>query len=85
MIWGIVGATACVVFLRGIQQLNVIGGHYAMAAITSYAIAAAEVIFIVSVVDSGTGAILSVGTGGAIGVISAIYMHPKMKRMMRHV
>lgn len=53
-----------------------------MAAITSYAIAVSEVIFIVSVVDSGIDSALSVGTGGAIGVMSAIYMHPKIKGMI---
>jgi len=68
-------ATFALVFLRAIQQQNVIGGHYVLAAITPYAIAVAEVATIVWVVQIGWPAIPWVGTGGALGVTSAMYLY----------
>lgn len=67
--------TAALVFTRAIQQQNVIGGHYIAAALTPYLIAAAEVATVLIVVDTGWSAIPWVGTGGAIGVVSAMYLH----------
>lgn len=74
--------TACLVFLRGIQQLNVIGGHYVMASMTSYLIALAEVYFVADVAMKGLDAAFYVGTGGAIGVTLAMFFHPKIKRII---
>lgn len=68
-------ATFALVFLRGIQQQNVIHGHYVLAAITPFAIACAEVATVLWVVNTGWPAIPWVGTGGAIGVTSAMYVH----------
>lgn len=73
----IILATFALVFLRAIQQQNVIGGHYWMAAITPYAIAVAEVASVLLVVAKGWPAIPYVGTGGALGVTSAMYLHRK--------
>lgn len=70
-------ATFALVFLRAIQQQNVIGGHYWLAAITPYAIACAEVATVLWVVNTGWSAIPWVGTGGALGVTSAMYVHRK--------
>lgn len=77
--------TASLVFVRGFQQLNVIGGHYIMASVTSYVIALFEVLFIVDVVSRGFDSILFVGTGGAIGVIAAMFLHPRIKRIIDNV
>lgn len=68
-------ATLLLVFFRALQQLNVTGGHYLAAAITSYAIAAAEVTVILMAVRYGWDAIPWMGTGGAIGVTAAMIMH----------
>lgn len=68
-------ATFALVFLRAIQQQNVIHGKYWMAAITPYAIACAEVATVLWVVNIGWPAIPWVGTGGALGVTSAMYVH----------
>jgi hypothetical protein len=68
-------ATAMLVFLRAIQQLNVVGGHYLLAGITSYAIAAAEIGVIIGIVAHQWDAVIYVGTGGAIGVTSAMIFH----------
>jgi len=76
----IIAATFLVVFLRAIQQQNVIGGHYLAAAITSYGIAVGEVLAIVLIVQTGWSAIPMVGTGGAIGAVSAMWVHRRATR-----
>jgi hypothetical protein len=65
------------VFGRAIQQQNVTGGHYLSAAVTPYLIAAGEVLVVLLIVDTGWHAIPYVGTGGAIGAVSAMYVHRK--------
>lgn len=74
----IIFATFFLVFMRAIQQQNVIHGHYIMASITPFAIAAAEVAMILWVVDIGWPAVPYVGVGGALGVTSAMYAHKKV-------
>ncbi len=68
-------ATFALVFLRAIQQQNVIHGHYVMAALTPYALAVAEVASVLWVVSTGWAAVPWVGTGGALGVVSAMVVH----------
>lgn len=68
-------ATALLVFLRAMQQQNVIHGHYIMAGATSYLIAGAEIGVVLSIVHMGWAAVLWIGTGGAIGVTSAMIAH----------
>ena len=76
----ILAATFGLVFLRAIQQQNVIHGHYIWAAITPYAIACAEVVSVILIVDTGFAAIPWVGTGGAAGVVSAMFFHKSVIR-----
>jgi len=71
-------ATAALVFLRAIQQQNVIHGHYVMAAVTPFGIAAAEVAMVLFVVDTGWSSIPYVGTGGAIGVVAGMAAHRRI-------
>lgn len=68
-------AAAALVFARALQQLNVTGGHYLAAAGTSYLIALTEVTVILMAVQTGWSSIPWIGTGGAIGVTSAMLMH----------
>ena len=68
-------ATSALVFLRAVQQLNVVGGHYVAAALTSYLIAFAEIGVVLVVVEHGFAAALWIGTGGAIGVTAAMVGH----------
>jgi hypothetical protein len=68
-------ATFFLVFLRAIQQQNVVHGKYALAAVTPFAIAVAEVATVLWVVGIGWPAIPWVGAGGALGVTSAMYLH----------
>ena len=71
-------ATLALVFCRAIQQLNVTGGHYLAAMVTSYMIAAAEVtVLILAVHVYEWRAIPWMGTGGAIGVVLAMIMHQR--------
>ena len=71
-------ATFGLVFLRAIQQQNVIHGQYVMAAITPYLLACAEVASVLWVVQTGWPAIPWVGTGGALGVTSAMLLHRRV-------
>ena len=73
-------ATASLVFLRAIQQQNVIGGHYVAAAITSYLMAGAEIGVVLAVVGYGWSAVPWIGTGGAAGVTAAMVVHRRVFR-----
>lgn len=73
-------ATMALVFLRAIQQQNVVGGHYFAAAATSYLMAGAEIGVVLSVVEYGWSAIPWIGTGGAIGVTAAMSLHRRVFR-----
>ena len=79
MIWAMI-ATAGLVFLRAMQQQNVIHGHYWAAAATSYLMAAAEVAVVLSVVANGWAAVPWIGTGGAVGVTAAMFVHRRIFR-----
>lgn len=82
----ILAAAGCavMVFARAIQQQNVIGGHYIAAAVTSYLIALTEVIVVISVIDHGLAAVPWLGTGGAIGVTSAMTVHRSFFRKRKN-
>lgn len=71
-------ATFMLVFLRALQQQNVIHGHYASAAILPFAMACAEVATVLWVVSSGWSSIPWIGSGGALGVVTAMYFHRKL-------
>ena len=66
------------VFGRAIQQQNVIGGHYIAAALTPYLIAVGDVGTVLLTVHGGWAAIPWVGTGGALGAVSAMWAHRKI-------
>ena len=76
-------ATFALVFLRAIQQLNVMHDHKILAAMTSYGIAAFAVIEVVEVIGYGYMSILWMGTGGAMGVTSAMVAHKKLREFMK--
>ena len=79
----VLSATFALVFLRAIQQLNVVHGHKKLAAATSYGIAATGVIEVIQVIGMGYSSILWVGTGGAIGVTLAMSAHKKLREALR--
>lgn len=72
-------ATFLLVFMRVAQSQNVIHGHYILAGITPYAIAVGEVATVLWVVDTGLYSIPFVGTGGAVGAVTSMYLHRKWR------
>ena len=70
-------AAFCVVALRAFQQQNVVHGYYKWAVLTSYALAFADIAIVLSVVASGWPVALWIGSGGALGVTFAMFMHKK--------
>ena len=72
-------ATFGLVFLRAIQQQNITARNYALAAITPFAIAVAEVASVLYVVAIGWPAVPVVGAGGACGVVLAMYVYRRGK------
>lgn len=74
---GAMFACFCVVALRAFQQQNVIHGCYKLAVATSYGLAFADIAIVLSVVSMGWAAALWIGTGGALGVVFAMYVHAK--------
>lgn len=71
-------ATFSLVFLRAIQQQNVIGGHYIAAALTSFAMAAAEVALMLQVIEHTWDTVPWIGLGGAMGVTAAMVTHRRL-------
>jgi len=63
------------VFMRGLQQQNVIHRFYWWAVFTSYLIAIGEVAIVYNVAQVGWIAVPWVGTGGAIGITLSMYIH----------
>ena len=78
----IVVATAMLVFMRAVQQLNVVHHHYVMAAITPFFIACGEVASVLYVVHLGWSAVPFVGAGGSIGVTLAMFSHKKLRDIL---
>lgn len=68
-------ATFLLVALRAIQQQNFVHGHYTAAVVTSYLLAMADVAVVLQVVNTGWPAVPYVGTGGAMGVVAAMWLH----------
>jgi len=70
-------AAFCLVTLRVLQQQNVIHRLFVYGAITSYAIAFADIALILYVVEIGWASALWIGTGGALGFTCALILHQK--------
>lgn len=74
------GATFLLVFLRAWQQQNVIHSYYWWAVITSYGICTADILIIIGAVKYGLPAVPYMGTGGAIGVVTAMLLHKRLRK-----
>lgn len=68
----------CAVFLKGFQIKNVQGNHLKSVAVTSYLIAAFEVITVTLIVKGGWWIILTAGTGGTLGMLISIKLHQRL-------
>lgn len=78
----IAAITAVLVFMRAVQQLNVMHHHYILAAITPFFIAAGEVANVLYMVHLGWIAAPFVGIGGAIGVTLAMFLHKRLRALL---
>jgi glycopeptide antibiotics resistance protein len=63
------------IFLLGFQQQNVIHGHYKLAAVTSFSIAVTQYLIINGVVAGDWTAVIQLGLGGSLGIMSSMYAH----------
>lgn len=66
------------VFLKGFQHQNVIGGKYKSAFITSYLMAAFEVLVVTLVVQVGYWSVLTIGAGASLGIVSSMVVYRKI-------
>lgn len=68
------------VFLLGFQQKNVHGGHYLAAVITSFGIGTAQIFLWRLVPHADAGQIAATLVGGPIGIVVAMWLHPRVMR-----
>ena len=68
-------ATFLTVYLLAFQQQNVIHGHYWLAAMTSFVIAAAQFAMIQAVATGQTIDFILMGAGGSMGVTLSMFTH----------
>ena len=70
------GSTFVLVFALGFQSLNVNGGHYVAAALTSFVIGAMQMLLLKLGPDASATEIAAFLCGGPIGIITAMRVHP---------
>lgn len=73
-------STFALVFLLGLQSLNVNGAHYRAAFLTSFGIGAANLVLFKLAPDAGGIEIAGYLAGGPIGIVCAMRAHPWMRR-----
>lgn len=66
------------VFALGFQQQNVIHRHYKSAAVTSFAIGAAQIFLWRTLPGADISQIIATLCGGPIGITAAMWAHPKI-------
>lgn len=74
-------STFSLVFLLGVQQLNVQGRHYLAAFVTSIAIGLSQLALYKLAPDAGGLEIAAYLCGGPLGIVAAMKAHPLMKRV----
>lgn len=68
-------STFVLVFALGLQSLNVNGGHYKAAFLTSFAIGAAQMILLKLGPDANWIEIAAYLSGGPLGIIASMWAH----------
>lgn len=66
------------VFLLGVQQQNVTGRHYVAAFITSIGIGIAQIFLWRLVPSASVGEIAATLSGGPVGIVCAMWAHPRI-------
>lgn len=74
------GSTFLLVMLLGMQSLNTNRGHYQAAFITSFGIGTANLVLFKMVPDAGVSEIIAYLLGGPFGIITAMWLHPRITR-----
>ena len=67
-------------FLLGFQQKNVHGEHYLAAIVTSLGIGIAQIFLWRLVPEANAGQIVATLAGGPVGIVAAMYLHPRLMR-----
>lgn len=75
-------STASLVFALGLQQLNVQGHHYVLAALTSFLIGGAQIYLWRTMPGASASEIIATLCGGPIGILAAMYAHPRLVRFL---
>lgn len=70
-------ASFVAVGLKGFQQKNVVGNHYVLIMITSYLMAAGDVVLLLGTYKFGWSAVPYLGTGSSLGMLTAVFLHNK--------
>lgn len=68
----------CGVFLKGLQIKNMQHSNLKSIVVVSYGIAFFEVATVTMIVKGGWWIAASAGTGGALGILTSIYVHRKL-------
>ena len=77
----IFASCSAVVFALGIQSLNVNGGHYAAAFVTSFLIGASNLVLYKLAPDATGSEIAAFLAAGPLGIVSAMKAHPYVVRV----
>lgn len=75
-------STASLVFFLGMQQLNVQGNHHILAALTSFLIGGAQIYLWRAMPDATNSEIAATLLGGPVGILLAMWAHPRMVRII---
>lgn len=68
-------STYALVFALGLQSLNVNGGHYKAAFLTSFVIGASNMVLLKLGPDANALQIAAYMLGGPLGIVSSMYIH----------
>lgn len=77
------GSTFVLVFALGLQSLNVNGRHYIAAFLTSFLIGGGNLVLFKLAPDATGIEIAAFMLGGPFGIITSIWVHPKLVRRNR--
>lgn len=73
-----------VVGIKGFQHKNVIANNLKSTFITSYAMAAAEVLTVSLIVEGGWPIAITAGTGAAFGMVCSMKLHDYIYKKPKH-
>ncbi len=76
-------STYALVFALGLQSLNVNGGHYRAAFLTSLAIGGSNLVLFKLAPNASGLEIAAYLAGGPLGIVSAMRAHPYIVRLYR--